>query len=311
MEGESDLSEPDYYEVLGVSPTSDEVVIKAAHKAMMMKYHPDTNRSGDAENRAKAINEAYAVLRDPSERRRYDERRARSKASSSAPRPPPESDAREQPRATKSYANPAPPPPTTATKSRKHFIVGVATVIGCIICLTYLANTTDERQPTPPRFEEVQSDTPPSFGSSEAELQYEGADSTPIQPPPVPPPEEYTPTLGEFDDSVRAGARDFVTVVRENGIIGARLASQSCAERIRTSNNILDVDRCVAFDIAANMLDSGVSEVSGAPRDGYFANRGFDMPFLYARFDQFSPNRLAIISSTVEQVLNEELSKTE
>ena len=53
------------------------------------------------------------------------------------------------------------------------------------------------------------------------------------------------------------------------------------------------------------------SEVSGAPRDGYFANRGFDMPFLYARFDQFSPNRLAIISSTVEQVLNEELSKTE
>lgn len=304
------MSEPDYYEVLGVSPTSDEVVIKAAHKAMMLKYHPDTNRSGDAEDRAKAINEAYAVLRDPNERRRYDERRARSKSASNAPHPP-ESDTREQQQA-KSQSNPAPPPPAKAPKSRKDFIVGAATVIGCVLYLTYLANTSDEHQSTPPRFEAVQSDIPPSLGSSEADSLYGGADSTSIQPPPpIPAPEQDTPTLGEFDDTVRAGTRDFVTVVRETGIIGAHAASQSCAERLLASNNILDVDRCVAFDIAANMLDSGVSRVSGAPRNEYFAYRGFDIPLLYSRFDQFTPSRIGIISSTVEQVLNEELSKTE
>jgi hypothetical protein len=66
----------DYYEVLGVSPSSDEVVIKAAYKALMQKFHPDRNPSPEASNRATEINGAYAVVGDPLQRAEYDQQRA-------------------------------------------------------------------------------------------------------------------------------------------------------------------------------------------------------------------------------------------
>jgi len=62
----------DHYEVLGVSPSSDDVVIRAAYRALMRRYHPDTDRSAEATERARVINAAYAVLSDPDQRRRYD-----------------------------------------------------------------------------------------------------------------------------------------------------------------------------------------------------------------------------------------------
>lgn len=57
--------QPDFYRVLGVAPYSEDVVIQAAYRALMRRYHPDTNRSPDAQKRATEINEAYAVLSDP------------------------------------------------------------------------------------------------------------------------------------------------------------------------------------------------------------------------------------------------------
>ena len=88
----------DYYDILGVSPNSDEVVIKAAFKAMMLKYHPDTNRSPDASARAQELNEAFVVLGNPLRRREYDAARInRADELSGSRRPEP---------------NPPPPPPT-------------------------------------------------------------------------------------------------------------------------------------------------------------------------------------------------------
>ena len=66
----------DYYAVLGVSPTSEDVVIRAAYHALMRRYHPDADPSTDASQRAQAINAAYAVLSDPEARARYDGTRA-------------------------------------------------------------------------------------------------------------------------------------------------------------------------------------------------------------------------------------------
>ena len=67
---------PDYYAALGLSPTSEDVVIRAAYKALMRRYHPDGNSSADAAARTRAINAAYAVLSDPDRRAEYDQSRA-------------------------------------------------------------------------------------------------------------------------------------------------------------------------------------------------------------------------------------------
>jgi hypothetical protein len=67
---------PDYYAALGLSPTSEDVVIRAAYLALMRRYHPDGNPSEVAAARARAINAAYAVLGDPDKRAEYDQTRA-------------------------------------------------------------------------------------------------------------------------------------------------------------------------------------------------------------------------------------------
>jgi len=66
----------DYYEVLEVHPRASAEMIKKAYRTLMgeMGGHPDL---GGDEERAKLMNEAYAVLADPDLRRAYDQARAR------------------------------------------------------------------------------------------------------------------------------------------------------------------------------------------------------------------------------------------
>jgi molecular chaperone DnaJ len=64
----------DYYEVLGVPRDADAKRIKDAFRSLAMKYHPDRNKSPDAEERFKEVAEAYAVLSDPKKRADYDAR---------------------------------------------------------------------------------------------------------------------------------------------------------------------------------------------------------------------------------------------
>ena len=62
-----------YYEILGVGKDAGEAEIKKAFRQLALKHHPDRN-PGDAgaEERFKALNEAYAVLSDPDKRAQYD-----------------------------------------------------------------------------------------------------------------------------------------------------------------------------------------------------------------------------------------------
>jgi molecular chaperone DnaJ len=63
----------DYYDVLGVSRNADKDEIKAAYRKLAFQYHPDRNKSPDAEEKFKEISEAYAVLSDDEKRRLYDQ----------------------------------------------------------------------------------------------------------------------------------------------------------------------------------------------------------------------------------------------
>jgi len=62
----------DYYEILGVPKDASKDDIKKAYRQLALKYHPDRNKSPDAEEKFKEISEAYAVLSDDEKRLQYD-----------------------------------------------------------------------------------------------------------------------------------------------------------------------------------------------------------------------------------------------
>src|SRR5262250_356286 len=70
----------DFYALLGVHPNAEDIVIRAAFKALAQRYHPDRfNGSKDEAHRRMAdLTSAYETLSDPARRRKYDRRRGLS-----------------------------------------------------------------------------------------------------------------------------------------------------------------------------------------------------------------------------------------
>lgn len=97
------LSFGDPYKVLQVDPDAEPEVVRAAYRALALKYHPDV--STGSQDRMAAINQAWGILRDPAARAAYDTTRA---------------EARQQPLPRQpevSYEMPAPMPATPPGKA--------------------------------------------------------------------------------------------------------------------------------------------------------------------------------------------------
>jgi DnaJ-class molecular chaperone len=62
----------DFYSLLQIKKNASDEEIKKAYRRLALQYHPDQNQSDEAEEKFKAINEAYSVLSDPAVKKYYD-----------------------------------------------------------------------------------------------------------------------------------------------------------------------------------------------------------------------------------------------
>ena len=68
-----------YYTILGVAPHAEDIVIRAAYRALMQRHHPDKNLDAkgnsakEASQKILAIQEAFKTLSNPDLRKSYDE----------------------------------------------------------------------------------------------------------------------------------------------------------------------------------------------------------------------------------------------
>lgn len=63
----------DYYDILGVSKKVSKEELKKAYRKKALEFHPDRNKSKDAEEKFKEINEAYEILSNAKKKQAYDQ----------------------------------------------------------------------------------------------------------------------------------------------------------------------------------------------------------------------------------------------
>lgn len=264
------ITEQDHYVTLGVLPTSDDVVIKGAYKALMLKYHPDTSQVPNAAVRAMAINEAYATLGNAERRAAYDAKRTQNQASGTGP-------ARR--RAGWRIAAPA---------------MAAATVLGAVVTMgaavvAPVASNRSEASTIPPSDRTLAHAAPdggarkaaadaPTHHSEMVEV-FGRRDAAATAP-------NEAPSAGEADPidyaAVRDSAAAAVRVLQSDGLDIARVESLSCAERVASTRSWAQADRCAAFDHAVRLADLRTAHDTGTSEDAYFATREKEAPSLYA-----------------------------
>lgn len=67
------MAEQDFYQMLGVSKTANPEELKRAYRKLALQYHPDKNKTKEAEEKFKEINHAYEILSDSQKRQQYDQ----------------------------------------------------------------------------------------------------------------------------------------------------------------------------------------------------------------------------------------------
>lgn len=266
------MSVTDYYAVLGVSPTSEAIVIKAAFKALMLKYHPDTNKSADAAEKAQAINAAYAVLGDPDKRRAYDRQREAYTASpdvddnSEATRQASsKSDRSTSFRSGQTQANTdseavVEDEGTTPSGRLKWKILASAAVISGIGILLINVSVNHEAEAS-----SDSSQYPAVYESAEvaADGQYLAPQNILAESPPV---------ISEAD--VLEGMDHFTNTFKNEGFFGVVEESRRCFEQASQSPSWQSIDRCEAYGAEADKFALSLYMTSGGPgADAFFGGK--------------------------------------
>ncbi len=61
-----------HYRTLMLAETADGEIIATVYRKLAQRFHPDVDPSTEAAHRMTELNEAYAILRDPEKRAKYD-----------------------------------------------------------------------------------------------------------------------------------------------------------------------------------------------------------------------------------------------
>ncbi|WP_157082941.1 J domain-containing protein [Sphingomonas asaccharolytica] len=234
---------PDYYAMLGVTPDADQAVIRAAWKALLRKYHPDTAQGvPDAADRTRAVNAAWAVLGNNNRRIAYDLQRAA----------PPDDEPRP------GWASPYPMPPRRGAGTTLALILAFVGLPAVAITLPGVPGQVAAMLPggdggsaasfTRSSFHQVRRLlTPAGFGTGSAAAgPVIPASTLTSTTPPAP---AAAPQIDRA--TIRLAGRQYSRVVRRDGRPGVAAFSRACAQRaarlVRWESN----DFCAAFDISA------------------------------------------------------------
>ncbi|WP_066587810.1 DnaJ domain-containing protein [Sphingomonas pruni] len=232
---------PDYYAMLGVTPDADQAVIRAAWKALLRKYHPDTAHDvPDAAERTRAFNAAWAVLGNSNRRIAYDLERAAPPADETRP----------------GWASPYPMPPRRGAGTTLALILAFVGLPAVAITLPGVPGQVAAMLPggdggsaasfARSSFHQVRRLlTPAGFGANGAVA----SPAVPISPSsPIPAP---VAALRIDGATVRLAIRQYGRVVRRDGRSGVAAYSRACAQRAIDLSRWESDDFCAAFDIAA------------------------------------------------------------
>ncbi len=77
--------DPDWYEILQISPNAEPEVVTAAYQRLSEKHHPDVDKSPGAAERQQLLDQAFAILGDAARRAEYDLARTRVATATATP----------------------------------------------------------------------------------------------------------------------------------------------------------------------------------------------------------------------------------
>lgn len=274
------MKNKNFYRILGVSPDSEDVVITAAYKALMRKYHPDKSSNADATLKAAEINEAYDVLSDPEKREAYDHANGHSQSERADEEQSTgfkqSSEDSEKAKASDDDLDPSAP----YLKWRLGQVGGIA--IGVIfIALVIVASrnsnsdystetSSDYADATADAADFAATDIPTPIVDQPLPIDTSPLDRIELGLPDLSVKMIGPPTPLSYPDIEKA-VIEFDRVLARSGITGAKAYSIKCHDAAKRAVEWSKFDFCVAFDLSAAYLDNAMTEDGAANQNPYFS----------------------------------------